>query len=62
MTEANGVNQAGVTLRVDPWAPDYDPSLQLVEDDDGEAAAVEITVERPVWGAVAPPPGAGLTA
>ena len=56
MTGANPANHAGLTLRVDPWAPEYDASLQLVEDDD-EAAPVDITVERPAWGAVAPAPG-----
>jgi len=57
MTDANRVNQAGLTLRVDPWAPEYDASLQLVEEDESEAAPVDITVERPAWGAVAPTPG-----
>jgi hypothetical protein len=56
VTGANPANHAGLRLRVDPWAPEYDASLQLVEDDD-EAAPVDITVERPVWGAVAPAPG-----
>jgi hypothetical protein len=57
MTEANRVNQAGLTLRVDPWAPEYDASFQLIEDDDSETAPVDITVERAAWSAVAPAPG-----
>ena len=57
MTDANRGSHPALTLRVDPWAPEYDASLQLVEDDD-EAAPVDITVERPAWGAVAPAPGA----
>ena len=55
MTDAN----RGTTARSRSgsiWAPEYDASLQLVEDDD-EAAPVDITVERPAWGAVAPAPG-----
>ena len=47
-----------LALRIDPWAPEYDASLQLVEADDEEAAPVDVTVERVAWTAVDPPPGA----
>src|SRR5215470_3951832 len=56
MTDPSRANQIEPTLRVDPWAPEYDASLQLVEDE-SEAASVDITVERAEWGAVAPAPG-----
>ena len=46
-----------LALRVDPWAPEYDASLQLVETDEEEVAPVDVTVERPVWAAVDPSPG-----
>jgi hypothetical protein len=47
-----------IALRVDPWAPEYDASLQLVEADDDEAVPVDLAVERRAWGAVEPVPGA----
>lgn len=50
-------SKASFSLRVDPWAPEYDASLQLGEDNDGEAAPVDIAVERPSWDAVDPTPG-----
>jgi hypothetical protein len=43
------------TLRLDPWAPEYEGMVQL--GDDLEPASVDIRVERPVWEAVRPAPG-----
>src|SRR5262245_21880595 len=48
----------GLTLRVDPWAPEYDASLQLVDAAEEEPAPVDVTVERTAWAAVDPSPGA----
>src|SRR4029453_6528153 len=48
-----------VTLRVDPWAPDYDASLQIEEAGDEEVAPVDVTVERAAWQAGTP--GGGPT-
>ena len=45
------------TLRVDPWAPEYDASLQLVETEEEEAVPVDTSVEREAWGPVDPAPG-----
>jgi len=42
------------TLRLDPWAAEYEGSIQLPED--GEAVAVDIRVERAVWEEVVPAP------
>src|SRR4029453_15796842 len=44
------------TLRLDPWAPEYEGMVQM--GDDLEPASVDIRVERPVWEAVRPVPGA----
>ncbi len=41
------------TLRLDPWAAEYEGSIQLPEE--GEAVAVDTRVERPVWEEVRPP-------
>jgi hypothetical protein len=51
------MNRPRLALRIDPWAPEYDASLQLTEADEEEVVPVDITVERPAWGAVDPPPG-----
>lgn len=51
------IRRPQIALRVDPWAPEYDASLQLVEAEEEEAAPVDVTVERAVWGAVDPSPG-----
>jgi hypothetical protein len=45
---------AGYTLRLDPWAPEYEGMVQM--GDDLEPATVDIRVERPVWEAVRPAP------
>jgi hypothetical protein len=46
------------TLRIDPWAAEYEGSIQLGEED--EAVAVDIRVEAASWAAIrpaaAPPP------
>jgi len=55
---STSVRRSRFTLRVDPWAPEYDASLQLVEADEEEAVPVDVTVEGRTWGAVDPPPGA----
>jgi len=41
------------TLRLDPWAAEYEGSIQLPEE--GEAVAVDIRVERTAWEEVRPP-------
>ena len=43
------------TLRLDPWAAEYEGSIQLPEE--GEAVAVDTRVERAVWEEVRPPAG-----
>ena len=53
-----GTSRMGLTLRVDPWAPEYDASLQLVDAAEEEPAPVDVTVERTAWAAVDPSPGA----
>ncbi len=45
----------GYTLRLDPWAPEYEAMVQV--GDDLEPASVDIRVERPIWEAVRPVPG-----
>jgi hypothetical protein len=50
-------DRSRVALRVDPWAPEYDASLQLVEADEDEAVPVDVAVERAAWGPVDPAPG-----
>jgi uncharacterized protein len=57
MSEVPGVIRPPLALRVDPWAPEYDASLQLVEAGDEEIVPVDVTVERPAWDAVDPPSG-----
>jgi hypothetical protein len=44
----------GITLRLDPWAPEYEASIGLVEDE--TPAAVDLDVESAVWAAVRPAP------
>jgi hypothetical protein len=46
---------AGYTLRLDPWAPEYEAMVQV--GDDLEPATVDVRVERPVWEAVRPAAG-----
>ncbi len=46
---------ASYTLRLDPWAPEYEAMVQV--GDDLEPASVDIRVERPVWEAVRPSAG-----
>jgi len=46
---------AGYTLRLDPWAPEYEAMVQV--GDDLEPATVDVRVERPVWEVVRPAPG-----
>jgi hypothetical protein len=43
----------GYTLRLDPWAPEYDGSIQLPED--GAGPPVDPGVERAKWEAIRPP-------
>ena len=43
---------AGYTLRLDPWAPEFEGMVQV--GDDLEPATVDVRVERPVWAAVRP--------
>ena len=40
-------------IRLDPWAAEYEASIQISEDAD--PASVDLTVERPAWEAVRPP-------
>lgn len=46
---------AGYTLRLDPWAPEFEAMVQV--GDHLEPAAVDVRVERPAWEAVRPPAG-----
>jgi hypothetical protein len=58
LTNADSTTRPRLPLRVDPWAPEYDASLQLVDaGDDDEAVPVAVDVERAVWGPVDPAPG-----
>jgi hypothetical protein len=57
MTDASPGSPPRLTLRVDPWAPEYDAALQLPEADDEEIAPVDVAVERCAWDAMDPPPG-----
>ena len=43
----------GYTLRLDPWAPEYEGSIQLPPDDAG-GRPVDIRVERAAWEAIRP--------
>jgi uncharacterized protein len=43
---------AGYTLRLDPWAPEFEGMVQV--GDDLEPASVDVRVERAVWEAVRP--------
>lgn len=53
-----GEEPSPLTLRVDPWAPEYEGGLGLIEDDEeGPEAEVDLAVEDPDWQAVAPVPG-----
>jgi hypothetical protein len=52
MTDIKPASWSKLTLRVDPWAPEYDASLQLPEAEAEEAAPVDVSVERPTWDAV----------
>jgi hypothetical protein len=51
----------GYRLRLDPWAPEYEGALGLVEDE-AAAARVELDVEPTAWGTLAPriPPPAQI--
>jgi hypothetical protein len=40
-------------LRLDPWAAEYEGSIQLGEED--EAVAVDVRVETVAWAAIRPP-------
>src|SRR3972149_2553273 len=44
---------AAYKLRLDPWAAEYEGSIQLAEDE--EPVAVDIRVESPAWTAIQPP-------
>jgi len=46
------MSNARYTLRLDPWAAEYEGSIQLPEE--GEAVAVDTRVERAVWEEVRP--------
>jgi uncharacterized protein len=41
-------------LRLDPWAAEYDGSIQVADDEDG--ANVDVGVEASAWLAISPPP------
>ena len=43
------------SLRLDPWAAEYEGSIQVLDGD--EPAAVDTRVEQAAWLAIAPPPG-----
>jgi len=43
----------GYTLRLDPWAPEYEGSIQLPPDDDG-GRRVDVRVEQAAWQAIRP--------
>jgi len=47
----------GYTLRLDPWAAEYEGMIQLTEDE--EPVPVDMRVESPVWTAIRPPPARG---
>lgn len=46
----------GTTLRIDPWAAEYEGMVQLIEE--AEPAAVDIRVESSAWSAIRPAPAA----
>jgi hypothetical protein len=58
MTDTGAGMRPRLALRIDPWAPDYDASIQFVEADEEEVLSVDVAVERTTWGAVDPGPGA----
>ena len=43
-------------LRLDPWAAEYEGSIQVADDEEG--ADVDVAVESSSWAAIAPPPAA----
>jgi hypothetical protein len=47
------MSNGGYTLRIDPWAAEYEGSIQLSEE--AEAVPVDIGVESATWAAVRPP-------
>src|SRR5512147_1742022 len=47
---------AGYTLRLDPWAPEYEGSIQLPADEAGDRA-VDVGVERAIWEPIRPAGG-----
>src|SRR5262245_14099344 len=47
----------GFTIRLDPFAPEYDPAVQVGEDP--PASPVDTRVEQAAWEAVRPLPGPG---
>jgi len=49
---------ASYTVRLDPWAAEYEGSLQLPEGDGEPSGAVDVRVERASWQAVRPEPAA----
>src|SRR5512138_2074985 len=48
-------NPARRTLRLDPWAAEYEASIQIGDEEEG--ADVDLGVETGTWAALAPPPG-----
>ena len=48
---------AGYSVRLDPWAADYESALQLLEAEQDPAGTIDLTVETDDWRAVRPPPG-----
>ena len=50
----------GYTVRLDPWAADYEGGLQLLELEEDVPAAVDTTVETGDWRPIRPPPAAAL--
>jgi hypothetical protein len=52
MTDTNPPSRPKLTLRVDPWAPEYDASIQLPETEEEEVAPLNTRVEQAAWEAV----------
>jgi hypothetical protein len=49
------VTKPAYSLRLDPWAAEYEGSIQVLDGD--EPAAVDTRVEQAAWLAITPPPG-----
>jgi hypothetical protein len=43
-----------LTIRLDPWGPDYDGGANIPEEDEGHGAKIDPTVETTVWEPIVP--------